>query len=198
MDEAIVALRESATRDLSRNQLPLIRNTAVASGGLGGSRQGIAEGLAFSDLNRDLINTEASLRSGQFNTDTSNKLLALINQGSILGGQGAGTETLLKAGGIVQDQDQAEIGGVIDKFTEEQNLGFNRDQELLRILTGAPTATTQPVPQANPIVTGLGAALTAGQLFPGQPQAPAPILPAPLPPGISPTAGGGTPLLSPF
>lgn len=186
-------MQQSGNQNLQRNQLPAIRNTAVASGGLGGSRQGIAEGLAISDLNQTLVNQEAQLRSGQFNQDQQNQLQALTNQQQILGGQGLGQQALLSSGALQQGQQQAEMTAEQQLFNEQQTQQFDRDQQLLQILMGSPTATTQPTPQANPLVAGLGAALTTSQLFPGQPQAPAPI-----PPGISPTAGGGTPLLSPF
>jgi len=166
LESAIQAMRESANRDFQRNQVPAIRNNAVAGGGLGGSRQGIAEGLAMSDLNQDLINRESTLRSNQVNVDTNNMLNALINQGQILSGQTRGTDLLQRTGALQQDQRQREIQGSMDRFNEEQDLQFQRDQELLRILMGAP-ASVQPIPnQSNPLVGGLGAGLTVSQLFP--------------------------------
>jgi hypothetical protein len=185
LEQAIAGLRETSLRDLQRNQLPTIRNNAVATGGLGGSRQGIAEGLAFSDLNRDLVNTEANLRAQQFNTDTSNMLSALINQGSILSGQTAAPDYLQRAGALQQGQTQAGLDARRQQFEEEQNLQYNRDQELLRILLGAPAAVT-PIPnQTNPLVAGLGAATTVSQLFPQQQQQ------------VQPTGQPGTPGFQP-
>lgn len=165
LEQSITAMRESANTDLSRNQLPMIRNNAVAAGGVGGSRQGIAEGLAMSDLNRQMISTEAGMRQGQFNQDMQNQLTALTGQSQILGGQQLGQQALMTAGGMQQGQNQNEMNAVQQQFTEEQNLQYDRDQKLMQIMMGAPTATTQPVAQANPLVTGLGAALTTSQLF---------------------------------
>ncbi len=172
LEQAIQAMQQSGNQNLQRNQLPAIRNNAVATGGLGGSRQGIAEGLAISDLNQTLVNQEAGMRSGQFNQDQSNQLQALINQGNILGGQGAGQGALLAAGGIQQQQNQAEIGGAQQLFNEQQNQEFDRQAQLLQILTGAPASTPQIPAQANPLVAGLGAGLATSQLF-GSPAPPA-------------------------
>ena len=200
LDQAIQAMQQSANQNLQRNQLPGIRNTAVAAGGLGGSRQGIAEGLAISDLNQTLVNQEAGLRSGQFNQDQQNQLQALINQGNILGGQGASQQALLQSGALQQQQAQAEIGGAQQLFDEQQNQEFNRQQQLLQILTGAPASVPQIPNQANPLVAGLGAGLATSQLFGGG--ATNNFIPGSsstfLPPGTSPTFGGGSPLVSPF
>ena len=170
LDQAISGLRETGLRDLSRNQLPAIRNNAVNTGGIGGSRQGIAEGIAISDLNRDLTNTEASLRSSQFNKDISNQLQALTGQGQILSGQGADQRALLASGGLQQQQQQSEFSAIQQLFEENQNLNFDRDSEILRILLGAPAAVPPTPNVTNPLVAGLGAGITAQQLFTPQAQ----------------------------
>ena len=168
LEGAIQATRESANRDFSRNQAPALRNTAVAAGGIGGTRQGIAEGLALSDLNRDLINTESQLRAQQFNTDQDRALNAILNSSAIGRALTAGSDLRLQRGGIRQAQEQAEIDAARQLFEEEQRINFDRDLELVRTLLGSP-AGTPPIPaQTNPLLAGLGTALTAQQLFGGQ------------------------------
>lgn len=199
LDQAIQALQQSANQNLQRNQLPAIRNNAVAAGGLGGSRQGIAEGLAISDLNQTLVNQEAQLRSGQFNQDQTNQLNALIQQGNILSGQGAGQQALLQAGGIQQQQAQAEIGGERQLFDEQQNQEFQRQQQLLQILLGSPAAVPQLPASQDPLTAGLGSGIIASQLFGGGGGTTTnPLVGINLLPGVSPTFGGGSPLASPF
>jgi len=66
LDKAVDAMRESSSRDFERNQIPNIYNTAINAGGFGGSRQAITEGLARSDLNRDMMNTEATMRNNAY------------------------------------------------------------------------------------------------------------------------------------
>jgi hypothetical protein len=56
-------------QNLQRNLMPGIRNGAIAAGGLGGSRQGVAEGVAIGDTNRAYGDALAGLYSGQFNAD---------------------------------------------------------------------------------------------------------------------------------
>jgi hypothetical protein len=198
LEQAIAALRETGFRDLSRNQLPAIRNNAVASGGLGGSRQGIAEGLALSDLNRDLTNTEARMRQGQFNQDLTQQLQALIQQGAILGNQTRPQDTLLRAGGIQQSQDQAEIGGAIAGFNEAETAQFDRDQALLALLLGTPQSQPVIPGQTNPLVAGLGAGITTQQLLTPTAVNPTAANPNQFPlafgPGVSPEGNfvGGT------
>jgi hypothetical protein len=55
--------------NLTRNVLPAIGRGAVAAGGYGGSRQGIAEGLAMAGSQDSLSGNLANLMGGQFNTD---------------------------------------------------------------------------------------------------------------------------------
>jgi hypothetical protein len=172
LENSIAAMRESANRDFQRTQLPAISNTAVLDGGLGGTRQGVAQGVAMGDLNRDLINTEAGMRTNQFNTDMSNQLQALINQGNILSGQTAGQNLLFGTGAMQQGQNQAEIGGNRERFNEVNNGQFDRDSELLRILMGAPASTPQVPFQTDPLSAGVGTALAAQQLLYGQGQRP--------------------------
>lgn len=164
LDQAIVGMQESANRNLMQNQMPGLRNNAVIGGGLGGSREGISEGLALSNLNADLINKEGDMRFNQFNRDTTNMLTALTNQGSILGGQSNAMNTLLGAGGIQQAQAQAGLNADQTKFNEEQNAQYNRDQELLRILMGAPAGAAQVANQTNPLLGGVGLATSLNQL----------------------------------
>lgn len=51
----------AATRNFQRNVLPGIQDQAVLAGGYGGSRQGIAEGIAMGDLNRDILSASNQL-----------------------------------------------------------------------------------------------------------------------------------------
>ncbi len=172
LEQQLAGMRANVNQNLLQNQLPGIQNNAIAGGGLGGSRQGIAQGLAIQGANRDILQAETTARAGQVNIDQEQQLRALLGQGSILSGQGGAQDALLRGGGIQQAQAQAEIGGEIQQFNEGQDLQFERDQQLLSILLGTP-AQNQTVPQqSDPVAAGLGAALTASQLF--QTQAPPP------------------------
>lgn len=54
LDQQANAIQRNAARNLMENVMPGLRSEAVVSGQYGGSRQGLAEGLAMSRLNQDL------------------------------------------------------------------------------------------------------------------------------------------------
>ena len=63
------ALVQQNTQNLQRNVLPRISSAAMAAGGYGGSRQGVVESNAISDLNTANANGLASLYGGAYNTN---------------------------------------------------------------------------------------------------------------------------------
>ena len=63
------ALVQQNTQNLQRNVLPRIGSAAMAAGGYGGSRQGVVESNAISDLNTTNANGLASLYGGAYNTN---------------------------------------------------------------------------------------------------------------------------------
>ena len=63
------ALVQQNTQNLQRNVLPQIGSAAMAAGGYGGSRQGVVESNAISDLNTANANGLASLYGGAYNTN---------------------------------------------------------------------------------------------------------------------------------
>lgn len=62
-------ISQGVTDHLQRNLLPGIRSSASMAGGLGGSRQGIAEGIAIGDSAKGLSSSLAGLYGGQYNQD---------------------------------------------------------------------------------------------------------------------------------
>jgi hypothetical protein len=71
---------------LMNDWLPSIQSQSVATGGLGGSRQGIAQGLAIGQAGTGLANALAQSHYGQFNQDQNRNLQAYgMNQNYNLG-----------------------------------------------------------------------------------------------------------------
>lgn len=66
LDQQAAAITGQLTRNMQENVMPGIRSEALASGQYGGSRQGIAEGLAASRLNQDLAPALTSLYGGAY------------------------------------------------------------------------------------------------------------------------------------
>ncbi len=62
------------TNSMVQRQLGGINSAAVAAGGIGGSRQGLAQGTAIGDAARGLSGSLANLYGGQYNMDRSHQL----------------------------------------------------------------------------------------------------------------------------
>jgi hypothetical protein len=68
-NNAFGALQRDSTQNLLENVLPSIRSNAIAAGGFGGSRQGIAEGRALDSFAKE--QQRALSQVGQNNTDAA-------------------------------------------------------------------------------------------------------------------------------
>lgn len=66
LNDQFDAITGQLTRNLNENVMPGIRSEALAAGQYGGSRQGIAEGLAASRLNQDLAPAFTGLLGNSF------------------------------------------------------------------------------------------------------------------------------------
>ncbi len=72
LEAAKQANAAAAQRGLEQNLLPTISESANMAGGAGGSRQGIAEGLAVTQANQDLMDRNARMEY-QFQQDMLNR-----------------------------------------------------------------------------------------------------------------------------
>ncbi len=83
------AITNQVTQNLQNNILPGIRGNAMMAGGFGGSRQGIAEGLAIGQTNQGLSNSLAGLYGNAYEGDQNRALQqqSINNQYSLGQGQ---------------------------------------------------------------------------------------------------------------
>lgn len=63
------AITNQANNNLTNYQLPAINSGAIAAGGFGGSRQGVAQGLAIGQTNQGISNSLASLYGNAYEGD---------------------------------------------------------------------------------------------------------------------------------
>lgn len=103
VDQQAGALTNNLTRNMNENVMPGLRSSAAVSGQYGGSRQGIAEGLAASRLNQDLalpisqmygnalegaqnrmMGTSQYLNDNAYNTAFGNANLGLQNNSQLM------------------------------------------------------------------------------------------------------------------
>lgn len=66
LDQQIAAIGQDLSQNLNNNVMPGIRSGAIGAGGYGGSRQGIAEGLAAQGVTQQVANQAAQLRGNAF------------------------------------------------------------------------------------------------------------------------------------
>lgn len=68
------AVTQQANNNLFNYQLPQINSGAIAAGGFGGSRQGIAQGLAIGQTNQGLSSALANMSASAWDADQSRSL----------------------------------------------------------------------------------------------------------------------------
>jgi len=69
LNSVVQSMQQQANQNLTRNLLPAIGRGAIAAGGYGGSRQGIAEGIALGDTQQGLTNATANLYGNAYGQD---------------------------------------------------------------------------------------------------------------------------------
>lgn len=104
-------------QNYAQNYLPSVTNEAVASGGLGGSRQGIAQGVGYQGLMDSAGDYLTNLYGGQYQSDM-NRALSAANAANQyqLGGLG-------QAAQVGQQADQTGLNALMQGQTA-MNLGF--------------------------------------------------------------------------
>lgn len=151
--------------------LPSIRGGAISAGGLGGSRQGIAEGLASQALFRSMGETAAPIANEAF-------LRGLQAQTTALGlAPQTAQMSLLPANvlsGVGQQQrqfEQAKLTEEAQRYITDQLLQFELAKQVAGLAFGIPggsTTTTAsafiPKPESNPLMGGLGGAMTGASI----------------------------------
>jgi hypothetical protein len=73
----IQSAQQDLIQDYANNALPRIRQSAQNAGGFGGSRQGVAEGIATEGLLESLGDVSVEMLNNAYNTNEANKLGAL-------------------------------------------------------------------------------------------------------------------------
>jgi len=74
VDPAVAGMKRGVMDNLNRYVMPDIASSAVNAGQTGSSRQGIAEGLAYSDAMKDMVDKESSMRMDAFDKDLNWKM----------------------------------------------------------------------------------------------------------------------------
>jgi hypothetical protein len=155
-------------RQYNENLLPGIRSGAVASGQLGGSRQGIAEGLAARGTSEATGDALAALYSDAYGQglDAQGRALAVgpqTMQASMMPSQAVG-----QVGQFYRGQDEMALQSDMDRYNYNEQLPYQNLSNYMNVLQGAPwgSSTTGQGPKGNPITGALGGAMM-GAAIPG-------------------------------
>jgi hypothetical protein len=85
--DASSAITNQVTQNLQRNILPGINSGAIAAGGFGGSRQGVAQGLAIGQTNQGLSNSLANLSYNAWDSDANRQQQSAMQQAQLASGE---------------------------------------------------------------------------------------------------------------
>ncbi|XAI96483.1 hypothetical protein [Microcystis phage Mel-JY34] len=168
-DAAAEAAIRPVVRQFNESVLPGIRQTAIASGGYGDSRMGVAEGIASDRLQQNVLDTTSRMALDAYGKglDTQTRALALAPTAMQTGLQpGVMMDTV---GQSEQAYQQQLINDAINKWNFEQTLPANKLATLQSLITGNYGGTTtgqalQDVSRTNPLMSGLGGAAAGASI----------------------------------
>lgn len=190
---ALAGAVDAATRPITQTYLetalPAIRGEAVTTGNFGGSRQGVAEGIASGRMSQAVGDTSAKVVNDNYQTNINAQLKALGLLPTVQAAQLAPATTTSGVGDVRQALDQANLNSDVAGFNYDQMAPFLQSKEIMSLLTGIPGATTVSTatqPQANPWMSSLGGAASGAALG------------SAIMPGIGTGIGAGAGALLPF
>jgi len=164
-DAAIRPIQQQFTQSV----LPNIRQGAITSGQFGGSRQGIAEGIASQGFMQQVGDTSAQFQNQAFQNslDAMARALLVSPQTANLGFLPAqGVEAV---GAQRQGLEQQQLNEQVQRFFAEQTLPFAAAQDVAQLAFGigggsTESTSTRPGAQSNPLGGALGGAAMGAQI----------------------------------
>jgi len=164
LQAGIRPLQESLTQSV----LPNVRNEAVAGGQYGGSRQGIAEGLASQSYFNAAQDVVSNVLGTAYSSGLDNATRLQSLTPSLAGTTGLPAQLLSAVGEQQYGQEQAQLTDEIQRYFNEQLLPFLAAKDAASVAFGIPaglTSTNASVPASSTSpLQGLlgGGALGAG------------------------------------
>lgn len=162
LQATIDAVTRSVGRNVTERALPSIRTTAALHGGVGGSRQGIAEGLAIARGQETAGDIAASIASQGFGNalNAQTRALALAPQTIQAGTIPATIEG--QVGLERQQQGQRELNSDIERFNFDQNRDIVALQHFADFITGNFGSNVEqagPGTRTDPLMGAAGGAM---------------------------------------
>ena len=171
LSSAIDAAVRPVFQNFEQRVLPAIQQEASASGGYGGSRQGVAEGIAGQEALAQAGDISSTMSNQAYQLAVDNAVRTMLGSPAVIGAQQAGLTPLYGAGDVTQGYNQQLINADMARWNYEQMLPYQMAQDLLSGMTGTPylsTVSSGPTSNQSPLLGalggGLGAAGAAGGL----------------------------------
>jgi hypothetical protein len=130
------AAAEQAQFDFETGQMGNIRQGASQAGQYGSTRAGIAEGLARGRLAQGIAANNAQMAYQDQQAYNQNQMTALNNLSQITQGLNSGNALQYDAGSLVQNQQQNEIAGRLQKWAYENNVDLNNLLAYKNLISG--------------------------------------------------------------
>lgn len=125
-----------------------IRQGAISSGGYGGSRQGIAEGLAMKGLGNKITDTRSTMAYQGYKDGLEQQQAAIKNQAMLTMLSQLPGQTFGQAGAMQDADRQQQLNYEANKATYEANSQWEPLQNLANIIYGGSNGTTTTTAQA--------------------------------------------------
>ena len=132
------AATRQITDNFSRNILPGIRDQSVISGGYGGNRQGIAEGIAASDATKQVGDTSATILNQAYQSGLDAMTKGLGFAPSNIQSAFAPAQAVSGIGDIQQSRSQSELNDIISNYYTKEFFPLQLAEEVAQIALGMP------------------------------------------------------------
>lgn len=172
---AIEAASRPTIQQFQQQIMPGIQNEGIASGGYGGTRQGIAGGIAGQAAVQSLADIASKMSNENYQTGLGAMIAGQQNQANLLGNQSnILQQSLLPAqlkenvGMQQQMMEQAQLSEKIQKYISGQMIPFSAAQDVAAMAFGMPGGTTRSTgtQPGNPMVGMQAAGGVLGALAP--------------------------------
>lgn len=164
---AINAATRPVYEQLTRSVLPAVRSDAISSGNFGGSRQGIAEGLASQGASTAAGDISSKIASDAYGQNVKAQLAALGLLPQTQQAQLAEATTTSGVGDVRQNMAQQLLNEQVGNFNYDQYAPFLQSKEIMSLLQGLPgggTVSTGSTPEKNKAMGALGGAASGAAL----------------------------------
>lgn len=163
---------DATTRPIVQNYqekvLPGIRSDAISSGNFGGSRQGVAEGIAARDTATAIGDTAAKTTEDLYGKNLTAQLQAMALAPGVTQNLMAPGQAQSAVGDVQQAMSQAKLNELVQNFfADSGGLDYAKAKDILGLVGGMPggsTVSTGSVPQPNMAMSTLGGAASGAAL----------------------------------